>query len=141
MIKKKRAILTHCDNSHRIARPVNNPYRRTLVKLLCRAMRENELFHERGATRNAFCSGERHTCHARLLAFVSGLTNGPPHMARRARLRPDFGPAASPPLPAPRRLADSHAAPSMHHAESARASVNKALAMIFLLLANKKSPQ
>lgn len=36
-----------------------------------------------------FLSGN-HTCHARLLAFVSALTNGPPHMARRARLRPDF---------------------------------------------------
>lgn len=50
------------------------------------------------ATRNAFYRG-RHTCHARLLAFVIRLTNGPPHMARRARLRPDFGPVASPSHP------------------------------------------
>jgi len=48
-----------------------------------------------------FLSEAEHTCHARLLAFVSGLTNGPPHMARRARLRPDFGPAASPFRPRP----------------------------------------
>lgn len=66
--------------------------------------------------------GERHTCHGRLLAFVSGLTNGPFHMARRARLRPDFGPASPP---------SSHRNPAepplanvglMHHAESAHPS-------------------
>lgn len=56
------------------------------------------VFHET-RTRSRFLSGERHTCHARLLAFVSRLTNGLPHMARRARLRPDFGPAAAASLP------------------------------------------
>lgn len=72
------------------------------------------------ATRNAFYRG-RHTCHARLLAFVSGLTNGPPHMARRARLRPDFGPAASPSRPR-RSPPATPVVLTMHHAESTRPS-------------------
>lgn len=70
------------------------------VLSVCAGKRAMENFFHANATRRLplfIARDTRHTCHARLLAFVSGLTNGPPHMARRARLRPDFGPAASPP--------------------------------------------
>jgi hypothetical protein len=72
------------------------PYRTTFEFFLCVALKN---FFRRDTYR--FLSEAGHTCHARLLAFVSRLTNGPPHMARRARLRPDFGPAASPFRPRP----------------------------------------
>jgi len=84
---------------------------RCLISLCC----GGKPFPRSSATRNAFYRG-RHTCHARLLAFVTGLTNGPPHMARRARLRADFDPAASPFRS--RRFAGS--LPTIKHAGASR---------------------